>query len=361
MEITIRSIILVAMVLLTIVSMWTTYVSLHDSVLPEPAVNVPLGGERVWACSVFALALSVAIGLMLFALKLAIIDEQKRLNVLGVIGLIIIAFISISFNMDVLYRTADRDFFLRYSNSRMRSVYEEYLADAQAALAQKRDTIRREIAAQQGELEAEIEGLREAPAGYGPLAKREDYRLTVMEKTSEVDLKAVEEALVIKEQADELLRTRTPESIDEVQALQDDLRVVIKDVGARAGVPLPEPVRLENPLFAVFQKLFDFKTVGIKEIFFLLLAILLDLGDIVGYSLVPNKPKSKARLAVLDAGADDVAGPEFITSLGRKHIEESAEMPQIEGPGADADEDLAPGGRQRGAGPPRAIRFRRRR
>ncbi|MDQ1257949.1 MAG: hypothetical protein QG656_2557, partial [Candidatus Hydrogenedentes bacterium] len=184
MQHTSHAIILVAMILLTIVSMGTTYISLTDSILPEPVINIPFTPNTVWECSIFALALSVAIGLMLFALKLSIVDGHKKLNIFGLLGMFIIAFISIAFNMDVLYRTADKEFFIRYSNSKMRSVYETYLAEAESTLTEKRTEIRRELAKQQGELEAEIEGLRADPEGYGRKAKEEDYRLTLLEKTT---------------------------------------------------------------------------------------------------------------------------------------------------------------------------------
>ncbi len=369
MDNSIRTIVLVAMVLLTIVSMWTTYVSLKESILPEPTVNIPLSDERVWDCSVFALALSVAIGLMLFALKMAIVSEQKRLDVLGLVGLTIIASISISFNMDVLYRTADKKFFLRYSTNRVRQVYEEYLAEAESALLEKRSEIRRDVAKQQGELQAEIEGLREAPEGYGPLAKKEDYELTLLEKTALVDLEGIEEALTLAEKADTLLASApTPEDIDDVQNLQGRLRVAIRDVGAAAGMPLPRPVELESPLFTVFRKIFDFRDIGPKEVFFLLLAMLLDLGDIVGYSLVPNRPRKlrevQARLA---SGTDDFTGPEFVPPKSIEGNEDSA-MPQLQWDPEDepGEPDISgedPGdatNRQRASGGRRSIRLRRR-
>lgn len=361
---TTRAIVLVAMVLLTIVSICTTYISLNDSILPEPVIGIPLGNGHVWSCSILALALSVAIGLMLYALKMAIVDGHKRLNILGIVGMTMIASISIMFNMDVLYRTADRDFFLRYSNSRMRSVYETYLAEVQGTLLKKRDAIRREVASQQGELEAEIEGLRKAPAGYGQRAKEEDYRLTVLEKTSSVDLDAVNEALEVEGKADELLRTRVPQTLNDVQSLQDDLRVVIKDLGAQAGIPLPEPVRLENPLFAVFQNLFDIKKVGMKELIILALAILLDLGDIIGYTMVPNKPKSKDQMTPMDMEYEPMPGPEFIPPLALSASKNITKRAQLESPdaiGGEVEEEFPSQAVQHGEPePPRSIRFRRR-
>lgn len=310
-----RFIIFIAMVLLTIVSMWTTYVSLRDSILPEPNVPIPLGEGMVWHCSVFALALSVAIGLMLFALKVAIIDGEKRLGIAGFLGLFIVGFISISFNMDVLYRTADRDFYIRYSADKMRNIYEQYLSEAQQVLLSKRDTLRKDVAQQQGELESEIKGVREAPAGYGPRAKEEEHRLTVMEKTSEIELATIEEALVAKAEADALLRQSVPESIDDIQKLQNDLRVLARNVGAATGLPLPAPVKTETPLFAVFAKLFDFKNVGMKEIFFLIIAMFLDLGDIVGYSLVPagrgKRRNPPVNVRLLNEGSEYIPEPAY--------------------------------------------------
>jgi len=321
MRIITRVTLVVAMVLLSIVSMWTTYISVRDSILPEPVIKVDLGRGTVWDCSVFALGLSVAIGLMLFALKMAIIDEQKRLNVVGLIGMTVIAFISISFNLDVLYRVADRDFFIRYSNSKMRTVYENYLSELQTDLLEKRASERKIVARQEGELDAEIQGLREAPAGYGPIAKSEDYELILLRKAAEVELESVEEALVKKEEADALLRLTSPQTLDEIDQLQNELRVVVKDVGAVSGVRLPDVVKMDSPLFAVFAKLFDFRNVGIKEIFFVILAFILDLGDIVGYSLIPDKPK-KRTLSL--AALPDFGGPEVVLP---KAIEDRAEKP----------------------------------
>lgn len=279
--------IFLAMVLLTVVSMWTTYASLRDSVLPAPVLPIPLGQFGTWNCSIFALGLSVAIGLMLFALKLAIIDGQKRLNVMGIIGLTVVASVSITFNMDILYRVGDQDFFLRHSTAKVKSTYDAYLAEVRNGLLAQKQAAEKSVARQEGELESEIRGLREAPAGYGQRAREEDHRLTVLEKEMAVEIAAIDEAIAAQEATDELLANSQPQSIAEIQALQDELRVAVKNAGAIAGVAMPDPVSLENPLFAVFERLFDFETVGWKEIFFLALAFLIDLGDIIGYSMVP--------------------------------------------------------------------------
>lgn len=312
-----RFIVFVAMVLLTIVSIWTTYVSLNDSILPEPKIPIPLPSGGVWQCSVFALALSVAIGLMLFALKAAIIDEQKRLSLLGILGLIIVGFISISFNMDVLYRTADKDFYVRYAHDEMLRVYENYLAEAEQTLTARRDGLRKDIATQTAEFESEVEGIRQAPAGYGTRAKEEDYKLRVLESANQVELGTLEEALAASAKADALIMGTHPETIGEVQQLQNDLRVLVREVGAQAGLALPAPVKMESPIFAVFAKLFDFKNVGMKEIFFLLIALFLDLGDIIGYALVPKGKKQPARriphfTPVIDPAEGPRNRPEFV-------------------------------------------------
>lgn len=283
----------VAMVLLSIVSMWTTYASLKESIMPEPMLTLPLGRGYTWDCSIFALGLSVAIGLMLFALKLAIIDGQKRLNLMGVIGMTIVASISITFNMDVLYRVGDREFFLRHSTAKVKSTYDTYLAEVRAQLLTQKQGSEKALARQAGELEAEVRGLREDPAGYGRRAKQEDHRLTVLEKETAVEVTGIDEAILAQEEADTLLASSQPKSIDEVLQLQDQLRVAAKNAGALAGVTMPEPVSVENPLFAVFEKLFDWKTVGWKEIFFLVLAFLIDMGDIIGYCMVPAAVAAK--------------------------------------------------------------------
>ncbi|MBX7259683.1 MAG: hypothetical protein K1Y02_25225 [Candidatus Hydrogenedentes bacterium] len=309
-------IIYIAMVMLTVVSIWTTYVSVSESILPKPTIPVPLPNGTTYDCSIIALMLAVAIGLMLFALKMAIIDDSKRLNALGIIGLTVIGFISISFNLDVLYRVADRDFYLRYSDAEMRRPYEEFLSKSQAELLDRKDSALRVVAKQEGELQAEIEGLRKKPAGYGNEARKEDYALTLKRKESEVDLKSVEEALLIKKEADRLLAESVPATIDDIFALQDKLRVVLKDLSAASGVALPPPVRLENHLFAVFKKFSHFSEIGIKEVFFLLIAFFLDLGDIIGYSLVPNKSKKKS-VATWSATPLQ-SGPEIILPSGAK-------------------------------------------
>ncbi len=279
--------IFVAMVILTLVSMWTTYASLQDSILPEPKIPIPLTDTLTWNCSIFALGLSVAIGLMLFALKLAIVDQQKKLNFMGVVGLTIVAFISITFNMDVLYRVSNQDFFLSHSTNKVKSSYGDYLSEVRTKLMAQKQAAEISLARQEGELDAEVRGLREAPAGYGTRARSEDHRLTVLSKEVAVEVAAIDEALAAQVAADRILSESRPENIAEVNALQDKLRVEAKNVGALAGVALPAPVSLENPFFAVFERLFDFGTVGWNEIFFLILAFLIDLGDIIGYSLVP--------------------------------------------------------------------------
>ena len=292
LSIKIRLILTPAMMMLTAVSMYTTYASLNDSILPEPKVPIPtpLG---VWNCSVIALGLSVAIGLMLFVMKLAVIDGHKRLGIAGLVGMTITAFISIVFNMDVLYRTADREFYLRYSADRMRGAYESFMAEAVSKLETRRTELMRNIAKQEGELESEIKGLRQAPAGYGQNARQEDYKLNLLQKTAVVDLEQIDRAMEIKKQADELLRSASMASLEEIDRVQAELRVVLKDLAAYSNVPLPAVVKLDSPLFAVFANLFDWKHIGFKEIFFLLIAFFLDLGDIIGFSLLPNRTTTK--------------------------------------------------------------------
>jgi len=293
-----RIIFCIAMVLLTVVSIYTTYASLTDSILPEPKVAIPITEGVIWECSVMAFGLAMAIGLMLFALKLAIIGGDKRLNLLGVLGMTVMSFISIAFNVDVLYRTADREFYLRYSNDRMRSAYEKFLGEAQGVLSERKTELLRSIAKQEGELDSEVKGLRKAPAGYGTNAKEEDYKLNVLQKTAQVDLQAVEEALETKKEADTLLRNAVPQKLEDIDKTQAELRVIVKDLSGASGVPMPELVKTDNPLFAVFEKLFDYKSVGFKEIFILITAFLLDLGDIIGYTMVPGRKKEKKEIRI---------------------------------------------------------------
>ena len=306
-----RFAIMIAMILFTIVSIWTTYISLRDSILPEPTIAVTFG-SKVVQIAVIALAFSIAIDLMLFALKLSIIDGQKRLNLMGLLGLIVVASVSIAFNMDVLYRTADQQFFLNYSEQRVRSAYEEYMASAQAKLNSRRQELSKEMAKQEGELESEIKGLREKPAGYGTEARKEEYELTLMSKTAQVELQDIEAALEKKQDVDAVLLSASVATLSDVTKLQDDLRVKVKDFAALAGTPMPQPVKLESPLFAVFQKLFNFRTAGPMEYLILALAFLLDLADIIGYALVPSKKEKKAP-AIWAAVPEGLPGPEMIT------------------------------------------------
>lgn len=325
------------MVLLTLVSMWTTYISVRDSILDKPIIDLPLPWGTVWQCSVIALLLSVAIGMMLFSLKLAIIDEQKRLNTAGIVGLTIVAFISISFNMDVLYRTADEDFFMRYSSAKVKDVYAEYLAETQSILTEKRLALRKEVAAQEGELEAEIQGLREDPAGYGPKARKEEYALTKLAKVTQVELESMASALDSKQVADELLARTDIRSLDDIQELQDKLRVAAVDLAAYTGVQLPPVVELDNPFFAVFSRIFSLATIGWKEIFFLVLAFFLDLGDIVGYTMIPKGTKKAPTSAQANAvaGIPQFDGPQYVPER-----EEEDLPPNLDGPRPEPRLDL---------------------
>lgn len=308
-----RFAILLAMILFSIVSIWTTYVSLRDSILPRPTIPITYASGQIHELSVFALALSVAIGLMLFALKLSIIDGHKRLNIPGIVGLTVVASISIAFNMDVLYRTADQQFFLNYSEMKVRSTYEDYLASAQAKLLQRKQELEKGVAKQEGELESEIKGLRQKPAGYGSEARKEEYQLTLMSKTAQVELQDITTALDKKKEVDNVLVQASVAKLEDVTKLQDDLRVKIKDFAALAGTSMPPVVKLESPLFAVFQKLLNFRTAGPLEYLILALAFLLDLADIVGYSLIPNRPQKK-QAAIWAAVPENLPGPEVVTS-----------------------------------------------
>ncbi|MBI5091398.1 MAG: hypothetical protein HZB26_03030 [Candidatus Hydrogenedentes bacterium] len=339
MRIMTRLIFFIAMVFLSLVSVYTTYASLHDSILPTPAIPIPIGANQVWNCSVPALGLAIAIGLMLFALKLAIIDGHKRLNLVGLLGLTFVGFISIAFNIDVLYRTADRDFIIRYENDRMRGVYEEYLGKVQTALSEKRATLLRQVATQEGELESEVKGLREAPSGYGNRARQEDYHLTVLKKTTEVDLQLVEEALTAKQKVDVLLnQTEAPSNIQQVMDFQDKLRASAKDVGGVAGIMMPTAVKPENPFFVVFQRLGNFRTIGFKEVFIVLVGFLLDLGDIIGYSMIPNKRKFDTWTRPAYHPAPDFVGPEVVPAAAPAVSELEFREPAPETPRPDLDE-----------------------
>src|SRR5690606_21468352 len=146
----------------------------------------------------------------------------------------------------------EQDFMIRNSTDNMRSAYEEVLVGAQSELQERREAAMKIVARQEGEMVAEVKGLREGPAGYGPRAREEGHQLTSMSKPAGVDLESVNQAILAKEQADGLLATSLPRTVDDIQTLQNELRVQLKDVAAISGVTLPDPVNTENPLFAVF-------------------------------------------------------------------------------------------------------------
>lgn len=341
----VRALVFVAMCLLTMVSMFTTYVSLRDSILPHPIIPIPLGAMGVWECSVMALFLSVATGLMLIGLKLAIIGEEKRLNPVGFVGLLVVAFISIAFNMDVLYRWADQDFFVRYSSEQVKDRYARYLKQVEGELLDERDDLSRQIAAQRGELKAEIQGLREAPAGYGQRARAEEHRLTVMQETAQVQLARVQEALAASRTAKELLVKTAPEDVAEVHEMQDQLRVAVSEAGAAAGTPLPETVQLQNPLFAVFSRLFDLERAGMKELLILLIAIFLDLGDILGYTLVPNRgrradaARTRSTRGVVEAQPSFIRGPLSAPDFAEADSAARGSVEKTQSPGEEQQEE----------------------
>ncbi len=314
----------VAMTALTLVSMWTTYVSLADSILPGPLVPIPYAEGESVSIAVPALALSVGIGMMLLGMKFAVINERRNLGVVGFIGLFVIAFISISFNLDVLYRVAHKDFMVNHADQQMRATYENYLSEVQTVLSERELDLKRHVARQEGELESEIQGLREAPAGFGERAKAEQYELNLMQRESEVELETIQEAIAKKDEANTLLSASLPETTDDVLILEKQIRVLVKDAGAVAGIPMPAPAEIEMPIFAVFSRLFDSETVGFKEVFYLLIAMFLDLGDIVGYNLVARKGSRQSS----SGGSGGMAAP--IPGL-------SQEM--LPPPASDSDED----------------------
>lgn len=353
-----RTIIVVAMCMLTFVSIWTTYRSLTDSILPEPLVTVPFPNGYVWQGSILALGLSLAIGMMLFALKMAIIDEQKRLSILGIVGMTIVASISIAFNMDVLYRTAKKDFYITYSYNEMRGVYDKYLSETQSVLRERRDALLKGVARQEGEFESEVRGLRKAPAGYGTRAREEDYKLTLIQKESQVELESLEEALASLQEADALLAGAVPTSIQEIQDLQSRLRVAAKEAGAVAGIPLPPAVNSDSPLFAVFANLMDWKRIGVFEVFILALALLLDLGDIIGYAMVPNKPPKEKHERPSFRAIPEWGTPEVVAQPRFVPVEEPTPPGALQGP--EPSESPSPSA-VASTGGPRSVRIRRRR
>jgi hypothetical protein len=134
-------------------------------------------------------------------------------------------------------------------------------------------------------------------------------------------------ALATIGEANQLLRTSYPTTLDEIERLQNQLRVLVRDVTAMAALPMPSPVQLENPLFAVIGNLFDYRTAGLKEFFFLAIAIFLDLGDIVGYTLVPNKAKDRKRRAWIPRRHTEVAPAFEVTSLPTRKDAVPDELP----------------------------------
>lgn len=219
------------MVLLTSVSIWANYASLSTSVLPEPRVPVPLPTGGTWECTVVALVLAVALGLMLFALKLTILDEDRRLNGAGALGVIVILLLSVAFNADVLYRVADKDFYPRHAMAQTAAAYSAHL---------------------------------ERIAADNPTA----------ETAAAVD------------KARRLFLAAAPEDMEEVAAIEQTVRTALTQAGID---PPPEPTHLDSPLFAVLAHITNVQSLGVQDWFLLLLALFLDLGDLIAYRLLPAR------------------------------------------------------------------------
>ena len=137
--------------------------------------------------------------------------------------------------------------------------------------------------------------------------------MTLLQKEAEVELRALDEVQSSRQHANELL-VKSPQDLAGVEALQGELQAALKDLGAKAGIPLPEPYRAQNQLFVVFAKLFDFRNSSFMEIcmslLIMALALLLDLGDIIGFSMVPDEPGGKRTRKHVDY--DEYLGPEIV-------------------------------------------------
>jgi hypothetical protein len=340
MSVIARAMVYLALTMFSVVSMWMTYASLHDSILLKPEVSIPLWNGVVWQCSVFALLISMAIGLMLFALKLTIIEGQRRLNLFGFVGLLLVASISIVFNVDVLYRVANPTFYERHAYNAVRSVYDAYLTDVQAELPSRRDPQPTEPVSLEAGLDAEREGLGEDPAGLGAQ-------------------EGIDPALAAREKVEALLAKSMPDTVEGVAAWQEEIRAAAKPLGELAGKPLPPAARVETPLSAVFANLMDWQKLGFMEVFILALAVLLDLGDIVGYSLIPNQPK-KRRSALPAMPEFDM--PEMAVLPPTDRIKKENPPPESLEDSFDPFEPRAQAASSPRTGPPpRPLRLRRRR
>jgi len=227
----IRTTVYAAMVLLTSVSIWANYASLRVSVLPEPEVAIPLPTGGTWACAVVALGIAVALGLMLFALKLTILDENRRLNGAGAFGFAVILLLSVAFNADVLYRVADKDFYPRQAMTQTAAVYMAHL-DRIAADAASPD------------------------------------------------------AVAAVDKARRLLQSAAPQDMDDVTATEQAVRTALAEAGIE---PPPAPTRVDSPLFAMLAHLAKVQGLGVQDWFLLLIALFLDLGDLIAYRLLPAR------------------------------------------------------------------------
>ncbi len=339
-----RAIVVVAMIGLTVVSIWTSYASLHDSVLPAPDIPIRLPNGVLWECSLFALILSVALGLLLLALKLAMIEGAKRVTLAGFLGLAIVASLSIAFNVDVLYRWANPDFYLNYSHDRLREAYDPFLAEVSAALESRREARLPEAMRPGAALDAPTEGLQPG--------------------ASEANAAASEGAFAPLREFEELLRGPLSPSAEELDALQARLRVAADDLSTQLNLPRPEAPEIRKPLFAVFDTLIDGRGIGAMEVLILLLAVVLDLGDVVGFSLIPTRPRTRR------AADPDFLEPDFPpltpAPVVRRPIEHREEpLPEEDPFPEDPFEERLPAVAPEPSGPPRhgprPVRFHRRR
>jgi hypothetical protein len=120
---------------LTALSIWANYVSLSSSVLPKPTFTLSLVTGAPWHCSLPALGLAMAIGLLLLAIKVSAAGQDRSIGITGYCAFAVVASFSILFNMDAIYRVAQNTYDLQLANQQPTAVFGPYMVALSIAVA----------------------------------------------------------------------------------------------------------------------------------------------------------------------------------------------------------------------------------
>ena len=125
----------IATLALTALSIWANYVSLSASVLPLPTIALSLFTGATWQCSLPALGLAIAIGLLLLAIKVNAAGCGKSVGFAGYCAFAVVACFSILFNVDAIYRMTQEGYDLQLANQQTTAVFGPYMAALSIAVA----------------------------------------------------------------------------------------------------------------------------------------------------------------------------------------------------------------------------------